>query len=174
MARTKISGLDKLNAKLFKLPTLAEQEIRKTMESIAEEIATLARSLVPVGRVDGGALKASIGWAWSDKAPKSKFILGRVNGGPNDLRIVVFAGDDEAFYARWVEFGTKPHTITARDGKTLVGDDGTRYGKSVNHPGVVETQPYFIPAYNAYKKRAARRIGNAVGRSIRKVAASGG
>lgn len=46
-------------------------------------------------------------------------------------------------YAPFVEFGTRPHTITAH-GKGL--SDGTNFfGKTVNHPGT-KAQPFLLPS----------------------------
>lgn len=55
-----------------------------------------------------------------------------------------------AEYAADVEFGTKPHKITAKDGGVLAfqKDGKTVFAKSVNHPGT-KAQPFLFPAWKA-------------------------
>lgn len=179
----KLTGLDRLNRKLQRLPARAEREIRIAMEKGAEEVVTLAKSLAPIGPSSGvkgsnnpGALRDSIGWVWGGKAPRGSVSLGsisRPNGfGDNDLRITIFAGNDEAFYARWVEFGTKPHTISAKNSPTM-SRAGVNFGTSVSHPGISKNaHAFFFPAYRAMRKRIRSRISRAITKSVRDVANS--
>src|SRR5215217_337954 len=159
----KISGIERLNRKLQKLPARAEREIRIAMEKGAEEVVSLAKSLAPLGKSSGvkssnnpGALRDSIGWTWGDSTPRGSIKLGSVTSGstrrPGDLVITIFAGNDEAFYARWVEFGTRPHTITAKNAPTL-SRAGVNFGSSVSHPGASTSNAFFFPAYRAMRKR---------------------
>lgn len=63
-----------------------------------------------------GALKDSIGWTWG-APPKGSMTLGQVKRSSagalarsalgKRLTITVNAGNEEAFWARWVAFGTK-------------------------------------------------------------------
>jgi HK97 gp10 family phage protein len=86
----------------------------------------MMKRLVPV---DKGDLRDSIGWTWGEvPAGAAQFFKSR--GGDPDLTATIYAGDDKAFYARLVEFGTV---------------------KTGEHP-------YFFPSYHANKKRAKRRI----------------
>lgn len=178
----KLSGLDRLNRKLFRLPARAEREIRAAMEVGAQEVVNLAKSLAPLGKSSGvkssnnpGALRDSIGWVWGSSAPRGSIALGSVTNGsgrrPGDLVITIFAGDDKAFYARWVEFGTKPHTITAKNAPTL-SRAGVNFGTSVSHPGASTANAFFFPAYRAMRKRIRTRISRAINKSIRDVANS--
>jgi len=154
---TKIIGLAKLQRKLNRLPEVAKRRIMEAMEASADEIVRLAKSLVPVlkhpdDRRRTGALRDSIGWTWG-KVPKGAMTLGKVAeaslGG--DLTITIYAGSrdkssgvDDAFYARWVEFGTQK----------------------------MAAQPYFYPSYRANKKSARRNIRSAVSKAAKEVAAS--
>lgn len=134
----RVLGRQALNRKLARLPQAAKDEIRKALVASAREIADLAESLVPK---DSGLLAGSIGWTWGD-APKGSISLGQVRGG--DLTITVYAGDDQAFYSRFVEHGT------------------------VNRPAT----PFFFPAYRAVRKRARSRISRATTKAAKRVAAS--
>lgn len=175
----KLTGLEKLNRKLQRLPPRAEREIRLAMEQGAEEVVSLAKSLAPLGPSSGvkssnnpGALRDSIGWIWGSKAPRGSVSLGSVSSGsgrrPGDLVITIFAGNDEAFYARWVEFGTKPHTINVKNASAL-SRGGVNFGTSVSHPGASTSNAFFFPAYRALRKRIKNRISRAITKSIRDV-----
>lgn len=134
----KVQGLDRLRRKLKRLPQVAKDEIRNALAQSAREIADLAESLVPQ---DSGKLAGSIGWTWGD-APKGAMTLARGQAG--DLTVTVYAGDDEAFYARWIEFGTQK----------------------------MAAQPFFFVSYRALRKRASSRIKRAQTKAAKKVASS--
>jgi HK97 gp10 family phage protein len=151
---TKMQGLAKLRRKLAKLPSVAEAMIRRTMEAKADEIVAMMKSLVPV---DDGKLRDSIGWTWG-KAPKGSISIGSVRASSgNDLTLTIYAGNSEAYYARWVEFGTSPH-----ENKGLfAGSD---------HPGTAP-QPFFYVSWRANKKRVVRAVRKSVRDAAKKVAA---
>lgn len=142
---TTVLGVDKLRQKLRRIPVAARMEIAKAMEQSAQEVVDLARSLVPV---DQGELRDSIGWSWHG-APQGSIKIGRLragaNGGPGNLSIVIYAGDDEAFYARWVEFGTRK----------------------------MAARPFFFPAYRAVRKRVRGRVTRAMNRAVKRIASGG-
>jgi HK97 gp10 family phage protein len=144
----RILGLAKLHKKLNAMPQVAKDEIRKSLEAAAEEIVGMARRLAPVlkngdERRKSGSLRDSIGWTWG-KAPKGSITLGKVAEASlaGDLTITIYAGNSEAFYARWIEFGTQK----------------------------MPAQPFFFPSYRATKKRAASRVRRSVTRAAKKVA----
>ena len=153
MATTKVIGLDKLRRKMIALPKAIEAEIRKAMETGAEEMVAMARRLAPV---DDGDLRESIGWTWGE-APKGSMVIAK--GGSTGMTITVYAGNSEAFYARWVEFGTVTHPQGGKFG-------GTR------HPGTT-AQPFFFPAWRATRKRVKSRTSRAVSKAAKRIAAGG-
>lgn len=145
----KIMGVKKLRKKLDALVRVGEAEIRKAMEASADEIVALAKSLAPVlkepdARRRAGELRDSIGWTWG-RAPKGAMTLGKVESSPveSGFTITIYAGNSEAFYARWVEFGTQE----------------------------MAAQPFFYPSYRALRKRARGRVSRAINKAARKVAA---
>jgi HK97 gp10 family phage protein len=129
----------RLNRKLKELPLAAKTKIRTAIAKSADEITSAARRLAPV---DTGALRDSIDWTW-DAPPKGTIVLGRASGGV-DLTATIFAGNDKAYYARWVEFGTAN----------------------------LSAQPFFYPSYRSKKKAAKSRIKRAVNAAAREVANS--
>lgn len=151
---TKILNLNRLNRKLAKLPAVARQMIRKAMEAKANEIVALMKNLVPV---DDGTLRDSIGWTWG-KAPKGSLTIASVQAtGDSDMTLTIYAGNKEAFYARWVEFGTARH------------ENGGLFAGSI-HPGTT-AQPFFFVSWRANKRRTVRAIRKASRDSAKKVAA---
>lgn len=138
----RIIGLEKLQKKLNAMPKSVKQEIRKALEQSAEEIVSLAKSLVPV---DKGDLRDSIGWTYGD-VPKGSIALGSVRASEltGDLTITVYAGNNEAYYARWIEWGTQN----------------------------MQAQPFFFPSYRALRKRSRSRISRSINRAAKKVASS--
>jgi HK97 gp10 family phage protein len=61
-----------------------------------------------------------------------------------DLTATIYVGDDEAYYARWIEFGTQK----------------------------MAAQPFFFVAYRALRKRSKSRIKRSQRKAAKKVAAS--
>lgn len=151
---TKIQGLDRLKRKLAKLPAVAKQMIRQAMEAKANEIVAMMKNLVPV---DDGTLRDSIGWTWG-KAPKGSLTLASVQAtGDSDMTLTIYAGNKEAFYARWVEFGTARHK------------NGGLFAGSI-HPGTT-AQPFFFVSWRANKRRTVRAVRKATRDAAKKVAA---
>ena len=152
---TKVLGLDRLEKKLKRMPQLAEDEIRKAMASGADEVVALAKSLVPV---DSGDLRDSIGWTYGS-APKGSIAIGEVKATNGNLKITIYAGNSEAFYARWVEFGTTPHV------------NGGKFAGSM-HPGAA-AKPFFYVSYRALRRRIKGRVTRAITKSAKRAAAGG-
>jgi len=134
---TKVEGADKLKRQLAGFPAAAREEISRAMETSAQEIVDLAKRLVPV---DQGDLRASIGWTWG-AAPKGSVSLATV-GSSDNLRITVYAGNEKAFYARWVEFGTQQN----------------------------RARPFFYVSYRAIRKRVRSRVTRAIRTAAKKAA----
>ncbi|MDX3929250.1 MAG: HK97 gp10 family phage protein [Shinella sp.] len=136
---TKILNLARLDRKLKRLPTVARQMIQTEMEKVADEITGMMERLAPK---DTMALAESIGWTWG-KAPKGAGIVASVKsklGG--DLTITIYAGNTEAYYARWQEFGTQD----------------------------MPASPYFFVSWRANRKSAVSQVRKATRQAARKVA----
>lgn len=149
---TRILNRDRLRRKLKDLPLVARTMIRQAMERAADEVVVTMMNLVPV---DDGKLRDSIGWTWGD-VPKGALALVTVANRDGDMVLTIYAGDAEAYYARWVEFGTAPHLAGGKfEGST--------------HPGTA-AQPFFYVSWRANRKRARRLIAKAARDSAKKVA----
>lgn len=101
----------RLRRKLYATRQRVYAAVRVEMEAVATKLVAEMKLLVPV---DSGALRDSIGWTWGE-APKGSMAISTVRGrGRDGLYISIYAGtldkklgDQDAFYARWQEFGTK-------------------------------------------------------------------
>ena len=99
----------RLRARLAKIPDIAREAASAKMEECAAEIVAEMKMLVPV---DSGDLRDSINWTWGE-VPAGSFVIDEIRSGKNagqqyaTLRIKIYAGSREAFYARFIEFGTK-------------------------------------------------------------------
>lgn len=163
-----VRGLSNLQRKIEALKYETRAQIEKAMELAAQDIVDLARALVPI---DEMTLYDSIGWTWGEP-PKGSITLARSRRKPSDgFRITVYAGDDKAYYARWVEFGTQPHN-TAFGGGTAYGKRQLAGGGGLGHPGA-RAQPFFFPAYRASRKRARSRITRAINAAAKRQAKGG-
>lgn len=132
-----VMGLKRLNRKLtVTIPEKVRQATRAAMEKGADEIVALMKSRVPV---DDGDLRDSIGWTWGE-APKGSITIGKSRPlKDGDELITIYAGNDKAYYARWVEFGTQKHT----------------------------PQPYFYPSYRQLKRRTKSRVTREMKKAIK-------
>lgn len=162
-----ILGLDKLNRKLARLPIVAQQRIREAMESYATEIVASMKTLVSV---DSGDLRDSIAWTWG-KAPKGALALASVKQTGTENTLTIYAGNSEAYYARWVEFGTAPHNV-ARGGGTKLGKLKAYFDGGIQHPGT-SPQPFFFVTWRANKRRVKGGITRAINKAAKEVAAGG-
>ena len=151
---TSILGLARLHRKLGKLPEVARTDIRGAMERVADQVVDLARKLAPE---DDGDLRKSINWTWG-RAPRGSISLGKVASSALGaaMTLTIYAGNDEAFYARWVEFGTSAHV------------NGGLFAGSKN-PGT-SAQPYFYPAFRANRRGMKREVRKAMRGAAKKVA----
>lgn len=117
----------RVKRKLNQLVKLSHDEIQRTLLDQGESLASFQRRLVPV---ESGDLRRSI------EVTKRTTRKG-------EPAVVVSAGDDDAYYARWVEFGTK------------------------EKPG----HPFFFPPYRARRKDIKKAVVAAVKKAARQAAA---
>lgn len=129
-------------AKLRQIPAIAVEAARQAMEEGAQDIVEQMRQLAPV---QSGDLQRSIGWTWGE-LPPGTFMIDEIRSGKNKgdqyatLRIKIYAGSKDAYYARFQEFGTK------------------------NMPA----HPFFYPAWKAKRAEFRKLIRDRVRAAIRK------
>ena len=99
----------RLRARLAKIPDIAREAAAAAMEEGAQEIVDAMKMAAPI---ESGDLRASIGWTWGE-VPAGSFMVDEIRSGKNKgdqyatLRIKIYAGNKDAFYARFQEFGTR-------------------------------------------------------------------
>lgn len=151
MARAYWKGLPQLKAKLARLKVETAKDVAPAMAAAGDRVVEMMKRLAPV---DEGSLRDSIGWTFGD-APKGAIKVGTFRQGI--LRLTIFAGNENVFWARFVEFGTAPHV----QGGQFAG---------TQHPGN-PAQPFFFPSYRALKKEikamVRKAIREAVGKAVR-------
>jgi HK97 gp10 family phage protein len=140
----KIQNVDRLKRKLRRFPEIVREEIRAAISQSADEMVELMKRTVPV---DKGDLRDSIGWTWGAPPRGALVIATSANKAAREAGLVatIFAGNEAAYYVRFIEFGT----VKAR------------------------AQPFFFPSYRLTKKRARARITRATTKAAKKVAAGG-
>lgn len=136
----RVLNTQKLNRKLARLPDVSKEEMRLSLAVSAREMADMMEVLVPK---DSGKLAGSIGWTFGEP-PKGSIAAGMLVDKAGAIVATVYAGDKEAYYAKWVEFGTRK----------------------------MSPQPFFFVAYRALKKRAKSRIKRGQTKAVKKVAAT--
>jgi HK97 gp10 family phage protein len=155
MAR--MQNRDRLLRKMAALPGHVRSALRQALAESADEITDMQRRLAPV---KDGHLRNSIGSTFGTHTPDNPNVRGvTAAAGPADpdLTVVIHAGDEKAFYAAFVEFGTQAHEQP----------NNPRIG--YQHPGAT-AQPFFYPAYRALKKRVKSRLTKAAKQAAHKVA----
>lgn len=128
-------ALARINRRLTKtIPNKVKRAAIAALEKSADEIVAEMKRRTPV---DTGGLQMSISWTWG-QAPKGAITLARSKPTQGRLRITIYAGGGDQFYAWFVEFGTK--TILA--------------------------QPFFFPTWRQYRAGAKRRLTTAIRKAV--------
>ncbi|AUV81255.1 hypothetical protein C2R22_05920 [Salinigranum rubrum] len=144
----KSGGPDRLKKKLRKLEQVfLDEELPKAMGDIALHIEREAKQRAPV---ESGNLRASIASVVETIA--------------NGYRAVVGTNVE---YAREVEFGTGPHTITG-DPLRFTVDGEVVFATEVNHPGT-PAQPFLGPALRTSEDYIERRLKEAFQTAVGRV-----
>ena len=131
----------RLRARLAKIPDIASEAAAAAMEEGAQEIVDAMKMAAPF---KSGDLRDSIGWTWGE-VPAGSFMIDEIRSGKNKgdqyatLRIKIYAGNREAFYARFQEFGTRSQPA----------------------------QPFFFVTYKRLKAKFRRRIRERVRKRIK-------
>lgn len=181
---------------LASIPKAVRERVRPVIEAAAGEVTGMQKRMAPARR---GGLRKSIRYEMGSVSLASSGILagtsgrrakgsrykgsagGKIEGDP-DLTATVLAGDAQAFYARFVEFGTAPHPLrkggvvtvwlTVRRLGRVFRQRYRRQTKPVGgpmHPGA-RARPFFFGPFRALKRRIRSRVSRAIGRAVKEVA----
>lgn len=151
-----IENRDRLLKKLQRIQGTPRQAVSRALEQGAQQIVEIQKRLAPRGKT--GNLQKSIKYS---KGGLSEAAADAGNGvtvggvdikGDPDLTYIITAGDREAFYATWVEFGTAPHI-----------SGGLFPGYEIS----AQASPFFYPGYRAVRKAVKARITRAMRKAIK-------
>lgn len=130
-----VQGMARLRRRLTKtIPDKVREAAKEALEESATELVAEIKRLVPV---DQGTLRDSIGWTWGD-VPDGAMALGTV-ASSDSVRVTVYAGGGDAFYAWFQEFGTVK----------------------------MSPQPFFFPSYRKLKRKIKGRTTRKINKAIR-------
>lgn len=102
MAKAKVLGLKRLQAKLKRIRASVADEVR---HGIARAAETVVAEQKRQARVRTGRMRSSIGWTFGNP-PQGARLAGGARS-INATRATIYAGSREVPYAPWIEFGRK-------------------------------------------------------------------
>jgi len=133
--KIEVENIKKLQEQLGKYAGQSEAKARKAVIKTAYDIHREAVKHCPVSP-HGGRLRSSIA----------------VEVGKGASAVI----GTNVKYAKYVEFGTKPHIIRVKNAKVLT-DGKTFFGKEVHHPGT-KPEPFLRPAFITQVVNLARYL----------------
>lgn len=169
----KVLNKDRLRRKLQALPESIKKEFRQPMERVAQKVVDMAIHFAPVLKTKSsaripGALRNSIDWSWGPP-PIGSIVSGgkafaEVKSGT--MKLSIYAGNEFAFYARFVEFGVHAQS----NGRRVTNLSGRNRKSQRNVSKDIPAQPFFFPAWRAYQstmKSAARTAAKKAAQAIK-------
>lgn len=129
MSEINVTGLKELAQFLDELPTKLQNNVMR---------GALRAGMKPV------LVEAKAGAAAATGVLRDGLKIGTTNKA-GVVTSYIRARGQHGYIARWIEFGVKPHTITAKEGSMYFGG---RYVKSVQHPGF-SPRPFMRPALDS-------------------------
>ena len=159
MVTMRLRGFDDITRRLGLLRTdVARSFLKNSLRRLAEFVAGEVRKAAPIGRTTsaegptGGGLRRAIG-----TAARKAF--------QNQQARMVVGIDYRAFYWKFIEFGTKAHTIRAGKGKVLWFNGEGR--KQVSHPGI-PARPFIRPTWDRIKGKLPKMFADDVSKLLKK------
>lgn len=161
-----VKGLAELDKMLKQLPEKIEKNImRSAMRAGAKVIMLEAKQLAPVAPPSSKNQKQYSGYAGAlrDSIRVSTPKLSEIKRGTVAASVKVGGKQKgktaNAYYARWVEYGTAAHYIKAKKGGSL--SFGGIFAKGVLHPGA-KPNPFMRPAADNASQAALMAIGQKI------------
>lgn len=153
-------------AKMARIPKDVRPALRKAIEDGAGEVVAFQKRLVSVRK---GKLRESIKYVMGAfKLERSQIAIGQgkaasrdIDGDP-DLTATIVAGGKDAYYARWVEFGTQGHSLA----KGARVKSGAKQNEGRQHPGT-PPKPFFYGPWRASRKKIKSRVTRAVTKAVK-------
>lgn len=158
---TQFFNRERVLRRMSEMPPRVRRRVSQAIDISADEVVALMKTFVPVrgGRRGGGlkrsirAVKGSVNISMGEgRRSRGSGLRGSGGRGDADLTAFVLAGDEDAFYAHMVEFGTGPHI----NGGIFAG---------TQHPGT-DPHPFFLPAWRSRRRPTRARISRAMRKGI--------
>jgi HK97 gp10 family phage protein len=151
----KMSGLDVLDKAVKKLSDKVQKQVlNKAARAGARVVQKRAKSLAPV---KSGALRRAIRVV-TLKMPKGQAKAAvTIKSGKGEKR--------EAFYAHFVEFGTRKHAIGRGSVKTQTRTGRPGQQRGAIHPGTT-AKPFMRPAFDETEREQLDAIGDTLAKEI--------
>lgn len=159
-AKVKRESRDAVMKRLRGLVPAAEAAAAKAQASAAKDLAESIKARAPAER---GQFVRSIVADKVSNHPDKKPVGIQQTKDPNAWGIYA------NYIWRWLEFGTRPHTIKAKKAPVLtffVGGQKVR-AKQVQHPGI-KAGNFILPTYREHQKRIRKRVAAAINKEIKK------
>lgn len=144
MARSRIIGREKLHARLLALPDAITSGVHDELGRSGASISGEQKALLG----NDEKLRHATGWKFADR-----------------LKVIIYSGSKEAFWARWREFGTAPHSLAPHASRKT----GRLQDKGPHHPGE-RAAPYFFTVYRVQRKQVTKNIAKSMKDAMKKVA----
>lgn len=163
-----VKGLDRLKAQIRSIAPAVKMANELALARAASAMSGAVKRAAPDNK-----LKASTGWAKAGQTPKTgatgalrtQSSASAMAKGEEGLAVEIYSGDDDAFWARWTEFGTQPHSLAPKADISR----GKRQGGGAMHPGA-RAQPYFFPTIRAQKRGAKLMVARENRKALKGVA----
>lgn len=149
MARSRATST-RARIKLRRILTATDNNVKEAMRKAADDLRDEMKARAPVKT---GTLKNNI----------TSFVA--KNGLRAEAGIRGKKAKKAAFYARWVEFGTKGHGIDPAVRKALVFEGV--FAADADHPGT-PARPFIGPAWDAKKPDLIRDVTKAINEAVKK------
>jgi len=149
-----IVGLPNLRRVLRRLPKEATEDVRVAIDYASDKLVRDARARVAARsrRISSALRKVLSGDRFTAR-----------------IGIIGVRAKKLAYFARWTEFGTAPHSLKKGSRRGGRGRSASTLASQAGgwHPGVAP-HPFLIPAYEANKRFFLASISSAVDRSLRR------
>ncbi len=163
MQYSNIKGFAELEKALSEFPKkLLKNAMRRALRAGVKVIATEAKLRCPVGPPSH---VASVKYGAKEGELRRSIKIGTNTVKGSMVYGYVRAGSFKAYYARWVEFGTAAHRISAKNGGAL--SFGGAVFQSVAHPGAAP-HPFMRPALDAKRGEALEAVRASLADAVQK------
>ena len=147
----KLKGFEEISRKLKELDSKVSNKIvRKGVSKMAQIVRKDMRARSPNKT---GTLRKEL-----------RYKITRLKTGGFNAEVGAF---NKAFYANFIEKGTKKHTIKPKKGNKVISFGG-RSAASVSHPGT-KARPFIEPALKSKQNEAVREAGRIIMSEILKI-----